>query len=113
MVITAALEWVLTLLTGPLVTIILSISVAAIGFLMLLGELPVRRAALTILGGFILIGAGQIAQSLVLAVPVSPQPVTPTAATSFDERNLGDPPAPPPRRRGNPFDPYSSNETVN
>jgi len=109
----AALAWFVSLTTGPLATIILTIAVAIIGFLMLAGQLPIRRGGLVILGGFILLGSGQIAQSLVTAMPSTNPPLIVSSVPPTPERVLEDPPAPPEPRRGNPFDPYAGSESVN
>ena len=111
--IAASFDWLLALVSGPFVTFILTIAVALIGYLMLLGQFPVRRAAFAILGAFILIGSGQIAQSLFVAIPQT-QPLPPALEfQELPERELGNAPPPAPSRRGNPFDPYSGDEPVN
>jgi type IV secretory pathway VirB2 component (pilin) len=56
----AAVLWVQGVLLGTVATAIATIAVAALGFLMLTGRLPVRRGLSAILGCFILFGASAI-----------------------------------------------------
>ncbi len=101
------------LITGPLVSGLLTLAVAIIGFRLLFGRKSIRQGAFVLVGGFILIGSAHIAQSLVDAVPRA-SAVPASADTAGRLRELpGTKPAPPARRRGNPFDPYAGNEPVN
>ncbi|QUL36890.1 TrbC/VirB2 family protein [Erythrobacter sp. JK5] len=109
---TAALDWLVALVTGPLVTVLLTIAVAVVGFQLLTGRIAVRRGALVILGGFILIGSGQIATALITAVPQGSVPVAAPPVPAVAIARELESTAPPPSRRGNPFDPYAGNETV-
>lgn len=91
----AAVNWLSSLLLGSLGTTVAVIAVATIGFLMLTGRLPTRRAATVIIGCFILFGAGAIANGIIGSLrpsePPPPQvavaepaytPVTPKSASN-------------------------------
>ncbi len=69
--VTAAATWVRALVIGTPATILATIAVAAVGFLMLAGRLPMRRAGTVLLGCFIIFGAGHIATALVGLVTVN------------------------------------------
>jgi type IV secretory pathway VirB2 component (pilin) len=60
----AAVLWVQGTLLGTTATVIATIAIAALGFLMLSGRLPVRRGMTAILGCFILFGASTMAASI-------------------------------------------------
>jgi type IV secretory pathway VirB2 component (pilin) len=60
----AAVLWVQGVLLGTVATVIATIAIAALGFMMLSGRLPVRRGMVAILGCFILFGASSLANSI-------------------------------------------------
>ncbi|MEH3098722.1 TrbC/VirB2 family protein [Sphingomonas adhaesiva] len=62
--IAGAARWVEQALLGTTATLIAILAVAAIGFLMISGRLPARRAVSVILGCFVLFGAATIATGL-------------------------------------------------
>lgn len=59
-VIGTAMEWCLSLVSGSLVTAIATVAVAGIGFALLAGRVPVRRAVMVVIGIFLMAGAGSI-----------------------------------------------------
>lgn len=107
----AAAEWVLSLLGGSLVTMLMTLAVAAIGFGMLSGRVSARRGAEVVLGCFILVGSAEIARSIVSFAHEgrAPAPVVDPIPPQLDAR----PPLPPaPQAAGDPFDPYAGREQV-
>lgn len=60
----AAAEWVEALLLGTLATVIAVIAIAAVGYLMIMGRVKIRRGLTVVLGCFILFGAPFIARGL-------------------------------------------------
>lgn len=62
-VVTAS-NWVLALLGGTIATALLSLAIAGLGFSMLTGRLPLRRAGVTIAGCFVMLGASTVAAAL-------------------------------------------------
>ena len=103
-----SMEWLLALLTGPLVTILLTLAIAFVAFAMLMGEISFRRAGLVVVGSFLLVGSAELAQSLSDFMPrdhvaiIVPPPAQ-------QARQLPEPVIEPPRT-GNPFDPYSGGQ---
>lgn len=94
-----AVNWLAALLTGSLGTAIAVLGIAAVGFALLQGRLPVARAATVILGCFVLFGAKSIASGLTsLTAPESAE-IMPliSASTSVARPNAA---------RPNAFDPY-------
>lgn len=82
--ITAAMDWLLALLSGSIITSLCVIAIAGLGLLMLNGQVPLREAARVILGCFILLGAPVIAQGLMgfgQNAPRSPEPAVTQPAT--------------------------------
>jgi type IV secretory pathway VirB2 component (pilin) len=86
-----AVRWVEQALLGTTATVIATMAVAAIGVLMLGGQIPVGRAVTAILGCFVLFGAVTIAAGIMglrdglvadrmVSLPVTPAPpaVAPT-----------------------------------
>lgn len=67
-----ASHWVIALVGGSIATTLLTLSLAAVGFAMLSGRLPLRRAALTILGCFMFLGASTIAAALLGGTATEP-----------------------------------------
>ena len=77
----AATNWALGTLFGSLAISLCVIAVAFFGLAMLSGRVSLRRGAILVLGCFLLLGAGQIAQGLVTlpqAVGTRPEPVVMT-----------------------------------
>ncbi|WP_333963801.1 TrbC/VirB2 family protein [Sphingomonas aurantiaca] len=87
----AAATWVEALVTGTTATIVATIAVASVGFLMLQGRLPLRRGLVVVMGCFVIFGSGALAEGL-LAVGQS--------ASTFTS---SDTIAPPPRRHHLPL----------
>ncbi len=95
----AAAAWIRALAIGTPATIIATIAIAAVGFLMLAGRLPLRRAGSVLLGCFIIFGAGNIATALVglatvnsgttSTAPVEPAP--PAQVTAPAQPDVYDP----------------------
>ncbi|MEM8724841.1 MAG: TrbC/VirB2 family protein [Pseudomonadota bacterium] len=111
--IAASIEWLVALVTGPLVTGLLTLAVAIVGFRLLSGRSSLRQGAFVLIGSFILIGSSYIAQSLVNVVPREVAVPAPPPPSAEPPRDLPEPPPAPPSERGNPFDPYSGNAPVN
>ncbi|MEG3156040.1 TrbC/VirB2 family protein [Sphingomonas sp. RB1R13] len=61
---TGAVEWIERALMGSVAVAVAMSAVAAVGLLLLLGRLDIRRGASVVLGTFILFGAAQIAAGL-------------------------------------------------
>jgi type IV secretory pathway VirB2 component (pilin) len=59
-----AVMWVQGVLLGTVATAVATIAIAALGFLMLSGRMPVRRGMVAILGCFILFGASTMANTI-------------------------------------------------
>jgi type IV secretory pathway VirB2 component (pilin) len=103
----AAVTWVEGALLGTVATVVATIAIAALGFLMLSGRLPVRRGMVAILGCFILFGASSMARSIRAGLAggaEAPDPV-PVAYAAPPP-----PPAPPPvapRPPAPPADPFA------
>lgn len=96
----AAATWVESLVTGTIATIIATIAVAGVGFLMLQGRMPVRRGLVVVMGCFVIFGSNAIAEAL-MAVGQS-------AATSTSNEPPPTP-MPPPAVPAQPsvYDPYA------
>lgn len=62
--IVAAVGWLQGTLLGTVATVVATICVAAIGFMMLSGRVPVRRGLTVILGCFILFGASTMSAAV-------------------------------------------------
>ena len=99
-----AAVWIEGAMTGSVATAVAIVAVASLGFGMMSGRIDVRRAAAAIAGCFILFGAGDIADGLLVLAAGSPaqQPVLVTVAE----------PTLPPDYRSRPaplqvFDPYA------
>lgn len=60
----AAIRWIEQTLLGTTATIVATMAIAAIGFLMLTGRVPLRRGATVVLGCFIVFGATTIAAGI-------------------------------------------------
>lgn len=99
----AAVRWIEGVAVGTIATSIALIAVASIGFLMLTGRMPFRRAATVIAGCFILFGAPYIARGFLGTL--AGQPVEPIDAPAPAR------PAPPlviPQATPSPaYDPYA------
>jgi type IV secretory pathway VirB2 component (pilin) len=101
----AAVTWVQSALLGTVATVIATIAIAALGFLMLSGRLPVRRGMTAILGCFILFGASSMARSIRAGlgeVAGTPEPV-PVAYVAPPPPAPAPPPPAPPRPPADPF----------
>lgn len=98
-VIGAAVQWLDHLLLGSVATMIATVAIASVGFLLLTGRIDVRRGAQVIFGCFIIFGASTIAAGLMTAAAgtqpvheslpaIAPPPVpasaTAQAATPYD-----------------------------
>lgn len=98
----AAATWVEALVTGTTATIVATIAVACVGFLMLQGRLPLRRGLVVVMGCFIIFGSSALAEGL-MAVGQS--------ASTFARNDPIAPatPAPPPVAPSQPsvYDPYA------
>ena len=95
----AAAGWVRSLVTGTAATAVATIAVAAIGFLMLQGRLPLRRGVVVVFGCFVIFGASTIAAALLAvgqsmsqapsvavapAIVPAPRPTAPPQPTVYD-----------------------------
>ena len=95
----AAVNWVRFLITGTTATLIATIAVAGIGFLMLQGRLPLRRGVVVVIGCFVIFGANAIAEGLMAVgqsttqmtsttgtepLPLPPRPATPPQPSVYD-----------------------------
>lgn len=107
----AATGWILSLLSGSLVTMLMTLAVAAFGFGMLSGRVSARRGAEVVLGCFILVGSAQIARSMVGFAQEGQAPA-PVVAPSQPQLDARPPLAPAPTAAGDPFDPYAGREPV-
>lgn len=87
----ASAEWTRALLTGTPAAIIATIAIATIGFLMLAGRVPLRRAALAVLGCFVVFGAGTITAGLLHLTDL--QATSEQASASLDAEIVGPPPS--------------------
>lgn len=92
--------WVQRAMLGTAATVIATIAVAAIGYLMMTGRVSVRRGATVVIGCFVLFGAPTIAAGIVglvarsgeaevainvpAAQPVIPAAPSPTPAPAYD-----------------------------
>lgn len=111
----AAAHWFTALFTGPLVTSLLIVAVAAFGIGLLFGRLSLRRGMELVVGCFVLAGAAEITGAMMGRAPVAAVPALPSVSASLDEKPLaplGPDPVPTPQS-GNPFDPYSGRKLVN
>jgi type IV secretory pathway VirB2 component (pilin) len=99
----AAVMWVQGTLLGTVATVIATIAIAALGFLMLSGRLPVRRGMVAILGCFILFGASAMAASIRAGLAGGDAPAVPVAYVPPPRPVSA--PAPPPRppQNADPF----------
>lgn len=101
-VIIPAVQWLESALLGSLATVVATLAIAGVGFLMLSGRFEPRRASIVILGCFLLFGSGVIASGLVGASE------TVAAQEVVEPDPLQTPPNPharstPPRRPVSPF----------
>ena len=63
----SAADWIRLTLSGSMASAMATIAIAGMGLLLLAGRIDVRRGALTILGCFLVFGAGSIAQGFLSA----------------------------------------------
>jgi len=102
----AAVLWVQGVLLGTVATVVATIAIAALGFLMLSGRLPVRRGMVAILGCFILFGASSLANSIrsgLVDMSGAPEPVPVAYSTPPPAPRPVLPPPAPPRPAADPF----------
>jgi type IV secretory pathway VirB2 component (pilin) len=100
----AAVTWVQGALLGTVATAIATIAIAALGFLMLTGRLPVRRGMTAILGCFILFGASAMATSIRSGLADAASMPEPVPVASAPPPPVVPPPQPqPPRPPADPF----------
>jgi len=82
----AAAKWLQAAMFGTIATSIAIVAVAALGVLLLQGQLPVRRSATVILGCFLLFGSSLLAAGLQSGAAAfasgAPPPMVPRAAVS-------------------------------
>lgn len=88
----AAIHWLQGVLLGPTATTVAIIAIAAIGFHMMQGRLPMRRGIETIAGCFLLFGAPVIAAGIIDATRGVDAGSTSRAADQFEATAI--PPAP-------------------
>jgi type IV secretory pathway VirB2 component (pilin) len=103
----SAIDWVGSLLTGSLATLVAVLAIGFVGYRLLLGEMPLRDAARVVVGCFILFGAPLVVRGLVGAIRTEP---TDYVLTTRPWDTVPMPLAPDPPDAtvgGNPFDPYS------
>ena len=100
-----AVDCFVALINGQLATTIAVLAVAFIGYQMMLGRIPVKRAFQAILGCFVLFGSPGIARSIMDFTDLSPRfepAVVYRAGPSYAV------PTPALNSSANPFDPYAS-----
>jgi type IV secretion system protein VirB2 len=95
-----AVDWLASLLLGPVASVVAVLAVASVGFLMLSGRVSLHRGASVVLGCFILFSARSIASALIVTTSLEGEPVASAA-----------PPVPavyaPAKLKAEPYDPYS------
>lgn len=103
-----AATWVEALVTGTTATIVATIAVGSVGFLMLQGRLPLRRGLVVVIGCFVIFGSSTLVEGL-MAVGQS--------ASTFASSDTISPPAPatPPAAPPQPsvYDPYAGASVPN
>jgi type IV secretory pathway VirB2 component (pilin) len=102
--ITAAVVWARDALLGTVATAVAVICIAGIGFQLMTGRIPARRAVTVIVGCFILFGARGIASAL--SAFASGEPATVIPRDTAPQPPVAASPRPPSRAAPNPFDPY-------
>ena len=79
---TGGVDWLAQVLTGTAATVIAMLTVATLGFFMLSGRIPARRAAEVTVGCFVLFCSRMIAAALLdTTQPVAPVPAPPVIAS--------------------------------
>lgn len=98
-----AVRWVESTLLGSTAIAVATLAVAALGFLMLNGRVPFRRAATVIVGGFILLGSTTLANGIMAITDVN------GSGKALTIRAEEDAPAPPslPPPQSQVYDPYA------
>lgn len=76
----SAVEWVCGVLLGTTATVVATLAIAGVGYLLLMGRLPIQRGASVILGCFILFSARQVASGLLAASAGGAEPAFPSTA---------------------------------
>jgi type IV secretory pathway VirB2 component (pilin) len=104
----AAVSWLQGTILGTAATIVATIAVAAVGFMMFSGRIEWRLGARTILGCFILFGASTIAAGLLTVAqnPAAAEPAEPVALLSAPQP-MPVVSAPAGTGKTNAFDPYA------
>lgn len=104
----AAATWVEALVTGTTATIVATIAVASVGFLMLQGRLPLRRGLVVVMGCFVIFGSGTLAEGL---IAVGQSASTFTSGDIIAPPTLAPPPVAPPQP--SVYDPYAGASVPN
>lgn len=94
-----AVQWIEGLLLGPIATVVATIAIAAVGFLMLNGSVNWKRGATVILGCFLIFGAPLISAGLLGSFSGTATSARPIVAEPIVI-------APPPPK-AEPYDPYA------
>lgn len=99
-----AAQWVEGLLHSRLVVLVAILAVAAVGLQLLSGRIAIRRAAMVVIGCFLLFGASAIARGLIAAASEVGVATVPT-----DPAMMAPPPdfPPPPAAPSQVSDPYA------
>lgn len=63
-----AVAWLEQLLLGSAATMLATLAIAAVGFLLLTGRIELRRGAFIVLGCFMIFGAASIASGIMAAI---------------------------------------------
>jgi type IV secretory pathway VirB2 component (pilin) len=104
----AAVSWIQGTLLGTTATIVATIAVAAVGFMIFTGRIDWRLGARTILGCFILFGASTIAAGILGLAQNSGVDRPPVSETyQSNPPNLAVTPAGPSAGNNSAFDPYA------
>lgn len=102
--IATAIGWAQALVSGPFAVSLMTVAIALVGFGMLTGRIAFRRAAMVLLGCFLIVGSPEISSTLagndrISSVGIDDISIAPNyPAPEFERRE--------PIRRTNPFDPY-------
>jgi type IV secretion system protein VirB2 len=100
----AAVQWIQGALLGTVATSVAVICVAGLGYQLLTGRIPVRRAVTVILGCFLLFGA----PGIVAGLRSLTAPQLPSELTAIEPTALLVPPLEPSRPAPDPFNPYGA-----
>ncbi|QSB44338.1 TrbC/VirB2 family protein [Tsuneonella flava] len=97
--IATAIDWLLALLSGSIITSLCVIAIAGLGLLILNGRMPLRAAVRVVVGCFVLLGAPVIAHGLISFGQDVPIPREPAIAQPIASPRPDLPPA--------NYDPYA------